>query len=210
MATYLATKQRVASELNGTLTASDSAIANAITTAIAKYEHDTFRFNDATTTVATVAGTASYNMSTAATAITWSRLDTVTLRNSTTIWTLDPADYHWMLAEDDSVTPYRGRPDFYAVFNNQIRLYPTPDAVYTLSLYGTRRLTALSADSDTNGWTTDGEAMIRNAALAELCANYTNEYDRAQIYMGKADEEYRKLRVENERIRNYGPVQGYF
>lgn len=210
MATYLATKQRVASELNGTLAATDTAIASAILTAIAKYEPETFRFNDASTTVATVAGTSSYNMYTGATAITWSRLDPPTVQNSTTIWTLAPVDYDWMVQQDDSVTPYRGRPDCYAVFNNQIRLYPTPDAIYTLTLRGTRRLTALSADGDTNGWTTDGEALIRNAALAELCQNYTQEYDRAQIYLAKAYDEFNKLRVENERIRNNGPVRGYF
>jgi hypothetical protein len=63
---------------------------------------------------------------------------------------------------------YQGQPADYTIYGGQLRIFPIPDAVYTLDLMGLARLgpNPLSADADTNGWMTDGAPIIR--AQAEM------------------------------------------
>ncbi len=66
-------------------------------------------------------------------------------------------------------TQYTGVPVDYAIFGDQLRLAPIPDAAYTITFSGLARLPTLSQDADTNAWMTEGEALIRNQAKVFLC-----------------------------------------
>ena len=66
----------------------------------------------------------------------------------------------------DSGTNNTGIPVEYAIYNQQFRLYPVPDGEYTLELAYQKKLAALSNDTDTNAWMTDGEVLIRQRAKA--------------------------------------------
>jgi len=50
-----------------------------------------------------------------------------------------------------------------------------PDAIYALLDEYVKAADPLSADADTNSWTTDGAAMIRARAKQALKLNYQND-----------------------------------
>jgi hypothetical protein len=52
------------------------------------------------------------------------------------------------------------------LYGRQLRIWPVPDAAYTLDLMGLARLSPnpLSADADTNAWMTDGGSITRAQA----------------------------------------------
>ena len=98
---------------------------------------------------------------------------------------------------DREVSASDGPPTRYAFYANHLRLFPVPDQAYTLvgsyirrfrptSLSGSYcavvtmgggSLTATSTASHNNhldGWTTDGEALIRARARASIEINYLN------------------------------------
>lgn len=61
-----------------------------------------------------------------------------------------------------------GFPEFFAYFAQQVRLYPMPSEVWTITGAWTYRLPTLSADADTNAWMTDAEELIRRRAKINL------------------------------------------
>ncbi len=61
-----------------------------------------------------------------------------------------------------------GEPYNYNVRAEQMRLYPTPDQVYTLTWKGLFEEAALSADGDSNDWTTTAAPLIRAHAMMTL------------------------------------------
>jgi hypothetical protein len=67
------------------------------------------------------------------------------------------------------------RPDYFAYYKQNIRLYPIPDAVYTMTMAYVYKLTALSSGSDSNAWTTDAEELIRCRAKADLYGHLQRE-----------------------------------
>ncbi len=75
-----------------------------------------------------------------------------------------------------------GRPFAFTYTDQQILLYPAPDAVYTMRLYAHYRLPAMSADTDSNAWTTDGERLVRAYAKHLLYLD-TLEDDQAATRM---------------------------
>ncbi len=53
------------------------------------------------------------------------------------------------------------------MYQDRINLFPIPGSTYTLTIHYLKALTALSADSDTNAWLTEGEELIRLHAKAD-------------------------------------------
>ncbi len=79
----------------------------------------------------------------------------------------------WM--DEQSVSPsWQGLPTDYAIVNGtSVRLYPIPNDVYPLIIYGTTRFYPLVNNSDYNCWTNRGEALIRQEAKRLLFLNIT-------------------------------------
>jgi hypothetical protein len=101
-------------------------------------------------------------------------------------YSLNPRTEQYL--SDTSLNPsVQGQPIDYAYYAEAIRLYPIPDGVYPITIEGTHRFTTLSADTDSNVWTTDAADLIRAEALAYLWDNVIKQPDqadrqRAQIY----------------------------
>lgn len=53
-----------------------------------------------------------------------------------------------------------GVPQRYCYYNDQIRLYPVPDAVYTLQFTGIAQVAAPDDDADTSIWTNEAQDLI--------------------------------------------------
>jgi hypothetical protein len=83
---------------------------------------------------------------------------------------------------------FTGQPCEYAIYGQQLRIGPIPDAEYTLELMGLARLSPnpLTADADTNAWMTDGAGIIRGQAKVLIYRDVVRDMEgvalaRAQI-----------------------------
>jgi len=112
-----------------------------------------------------------------------------------------------------SATANSGIPSKYAVYGNTLQLYPAPGGAYTLVASYIRRFlptsvtgsytaviplsgsysltvtTTASHNNRINGWTTDGEALIRHRAKASIRINYLKDpaamQEAAALAMGR-------------------------
>jgi len=88
-----------------------------------------------------------------------------------------------------------------------IRLYPTPNAIFTLTLPGVYDAAALSADSSSNAWTTEAVDLIAAAAKKLLLRDIKGDAAGAAIATGvEADALYR-LRAETVQRLNTGRMR---
>src|SRR6185312_16972823 len=80
-------------------------------------------------------------------------------------------------------TSINGYPQFYAVFNQSLRIFPMAASTgYVSNMYAHVRLTQIAAGgfSTSNGWTNEGSDLIRNAALKRLWGRRFKDYEAAQ------------------------------
>lgn len=91
---------------------------------------------------------------------------------------LDPISFADMESLYDG-NPSEGEPYKYTRYGARVRLYPTPDQIYTLTWSGLFEEATLSASADTNDWMTDGELLIRNTARMTICRDYLRDLEGA-------------------------------
>ena len=104
-----------------------------------------------------------------------------------------------------------GQPYCYSYFNEQMRFYPVPSAVYPIIIGSHEILPGPTADNTTgNRWMMDGERLIRSRAKYELAVNYLNDPDLAARFHPEngitADALY-ELRKEAAKITGTGRVR---
>lgn len=157
-----------------------AAISKAIKTAIANWENTRFAFNENDWTRNTVASTEAYGFPSDLAII-----DDIVITVSGTRYRLKPVHHTW-LNSVSLTTSATGQPGYYAKHNRQFRLYPIPDAVYALKLYGVERFDALVDADDTNAWMTEGEELIRQRAKAIVRIDHLDEPGARQEAMGLA------------------------
>lgn len=149
-----------------------SQIATALQDAQTELEHDVFlpRFLQGEATLATVASTATV------------ALPTDFLREyeqDGPLWYLDASLGEHELVKDDAWflrqsflgsedVPTTGVPRGYALAGANIRLFPTPDAVYSLRLAYYKAEPALSADSIENKWLINAHELLIGMAGKEI------------------------------------------
>lgn len=143
--------------------------------------------------------------STIATATTTANVATVT--TPTTIRIIDrvtiPAFYNDLQCQhvmDTDETAGTGVPAHYAVYGDSVKLWPTPDAVYTLRFYGTSKVAAPTVDADTSIWTNEAAALIAAHAAMTLYRDHGlgNDSD-VQRAIGQVQENVNRLRQESQR-----------
>jgi hypothetical protein len=180
MSDYGTMQARIASELRRN-NISDQ-IKNAIQTAIALAEVNRYYFNEARATTETENTKAYYAVPT-----DFQNMESLTITVNNSKYPLEPRTFQYIDGVDIGVAN-TGIPIWYAVYNQQFRLYPVPDAAYTLTLAYQKKLETLENDGDTNAWMTDGEIMVRQMAKAvvlrdvirgEAAMNEANTYESA-------------------------------
>ena len=190
MATYIETQQRIADEISrDDLTTN---IRQEILSAIEYYKQRRFWWNETTGTTTTVASTNYVSLPS-----DFVDLDIlqITVGSNTTL--LKQETYEAIV--DWDINGQTGQPTSFALYQDRVRLYPTPNDAYTLTFHYVKALTALSADSDTNAWLTDGEELIRLHAKKMLYANKIRNAKAAQDMA--ALEELVLLRLESRNQR---------
>jgi hypothetical protein len=160
MSTFLELKTRIADELNRSdLT---SQIALAITSAIDHYKYKRFWFNEGTTTSTTTASQEYQPLPSSPTVIL--SIDSIHVTDGSQVRKMDEKDFKTIDLWQSETTPQTDVPYWFAQYKDRVRLFPIPDATYTLTWAGIIQLAALSGDADTNGWTTEAEQLIRQRA----------------------------------------------
>lgn len=201
MSTYGELQAQIADELNRTdLT---TQIQRAILSAIRHYRWDRFRFNTAVATTPTVSGEEYYDLPT-----DFVDADMLTLIDGTYRFNLREATWHW-IEREKVTTDYSALPQYWAVYSQSIRLYPTPDDAYTLRIAYVYELPALSASSDANAWTNEAEELIRNRALAYLWRQVIRDeqsLQQAQIAESYEREAYSQLKAALNRQESTGRI----
>jgi hypothetical protein len=161
-------KARIADELaRSDLT---SQIAYAITDAIAAYQAERWWFNESRTTVSfsTVDGQEFYTSSDDADIANIRKMDYAVLYVGNDVRKLEynsPETMEYLSVNGTQ----EGTPWSYGWFDNKIRLYPVPDAVYTIRIAAHVKVAAPASDGEaSNPWMTDAERLIRARAKLEL------------------------------------------
>lgn len=157
-------------------TADNSRVDQAIADAIAFYQPRRFYFNETrTVTFSTVAGTDLYTFNTPTLTGTigaeFYRIDEVLVLVGSTYDDVRRIDYDWLESLADNNTG-RGQPYNYAYINRQMRLYPNPDAIYTVRILGHVKAAAPANDAEAdNVWTNEGFELIRCRAKFNLATH---------------------------------------
>ena len=212
MTTLATMRTRIDNELarGGTLS---SEIDACIREAIDHYKYRRWWFTESTLT-STTSASGEYISAPS----TFLSLDSLRMDNSATgdDYPLRPAAYE-MFEAWQSDTANQGKPLYFVEYKGQYRLYPVPDAVYTLVWSGLVDLGTPSADADTSAWLTTAEGLIRCRARALLQINYLRD-ERAEAQMagllGRGSDRlslteeaaYRSLWRENVRRTTHGRI----
>jgi hypothetical protein len=175
-------------------------IQQAIQAAIRHYEAEPFWFNENTDTRTTTSSTKTYTL-TADTA----EVVAVLATNNGTTYELTPGTHQEMDAFDTSAT--FGQPSEWSIWNQQLRLYPTPDKAYTLTVRYQRRLGTLSATTDTNGWTTHAYDVIEARALWWLHTFKTRNTNAAMAAKAAEMESANRLHASHTRYVSTGRLK---
>lgn len=166
--TFGGIKAAIADDIDDTTDEYAAQIETAVLGAIRYCERFTFYFNEARPqdkTFSTVSGQQWYSSSDLADIATLVRIQRAYFVDTggqiTDLIQLPPEEME-VLSDNTAAT---GQPYGYTYFARQIRLYPIPNAVYTIRLQlGPYRLTALSAGTNTNVWLTEAFDMIKARA----------------------------------------------
>ena len=85
-------------------------------------------------------------------------------------------------------------PRLWAEYDDDIKFYPTPDAVYTLQLVGIADIGVPATDGASNDWTTYGQDLIAARARFVLYRDQFRDIEGASVAQAAADEALRRLR----------------
>jgi hypothetical protein len=177
MSTFGTMADRIADELaRADLT---TQIQKAIKSAVAYYERKPFYFNENQFTLSTSISQEYYGSADNSNIPGLSNIDSVRITVGTTHYTLEKRDFAY-IDEVSSSTNTPGDPTDYTYYRQQLRLYPIPNAARVIVVSGTTRQATLSATTDTNCWTTDGEELIRSRATWYLYKNVIKDREQAE------------------------------
>lgn len=104
----------------------------------------------------------------------------------------------------------RRQPTHYALFSNQYRIFPIPDAVYTLRLWGITSYPELVNATDSNPWIENAFELIREAAKARVFYSMLHDEQKALLAQQAAEMLRRSLRKETQvRMRGRSEIRPY-
>lgn len=193
-ATLAELRNKICSDLNrmtdGDMTAS---VEDEIRVSIKSYEKERFRFLEERATASTVDGEEFVALPS-----NFRDMDSLKITVGTNSYTLTEQSYTTLEAWASSAN--EGQPTDYAIYGEQIRLYPIPNDAYTLTMSYYKELDELTATNSGNAWTNDGQLLIRSTTLQTLYSLQIKDYDAAQAASVTVDRElarHRRITAEN-------------
>jgi hypothetical protein len=208
MATFGDLKSQIANDLRRSNLTSE--IATAVLDAIRDHDTERFWFNEHEIYLLnTVDGTDEYTLAAQAPIQEFIMIDKVRVQVGNTWYTLKEST--WDDMEEAFSSPTSGQPfDWAFAGNDQFRLFPTPNGVYPLKIFGHYRIIPLSADSDSNDWTNAAKNLIRYTALKRLFAYPIRDLQQQQAADAAGMRELEYLRRETERRQRRGEMMPYY
>lgn len=205
MTTLTVMKDRIKREFRNR--AIDTQIAEAISTAIAQYDGERFWWNEGRqTTFPTVQGQEFYTETNMGITRLW-KIDYLNLYvgdNPFTLYVENDPERLERLSMNNTQT---GQPRYYSFYGGQLRLYPGPDAVYTVRLGGVLSQAAPASDDETgNVWMTHAEYLIRMRAKYEILTNVIlDDPEQAQTCAAAVEMELDRLKKRTaQRVQSGG------
>ena len=196
MTTYGIMQDRIANEIARSNLASE--IRDAIQSAIRHYQGERFWFNENAAVFVTSAGQEYYGAAAHADIPNIIEMDAAKATVNGTDVAIAPRDFAHIDAVRASLS-HRGAPTDYVIYNQQIRLYPVPDASYTCTFAYVRLLGTVSQTASTNAWFIEGEELIRSHAKRDLFRHVIRDFDEAAAMREAEIESLVRLRTETER-----------
>ena len=100
-----------------------------------------------------------------------------------------------------------GQPDFYSKqASDGYVVYPIPDQNYTLRCFYLREYDDLSADDDSNDWTTVAQDLIKYQALSYGMNDFRQDVTMADRYEARANQEYQNLLLRTRKENSTGSL----
>ena len=183
-----ALQNAIINDLNRGDTSLSDIILLDIQSAITQYETQRFYFNDGAVASLTLSVTNTYALS------LWVstqggviddiiEIDSIQVTiGATRNYTLIEKPYRYIDDLDQGAPTLMGYPQYFAIWNQSVRVYPKPSAALVLAanMSAHVRFANLNQPTDMNPWTVDGADLIRNATLKRLYARRFRDYDGAQ------------------------------
>lgn len=204
MTTLAVLKARIADELSRSdLT---SQIVYAISDAVKNYQSTRFWFNETRgTTFSTVASQEHYGSAANTNIPNLLLIDQIVITTGTSNTELCKVDDR--VLEEMDTTSTGGLPWAYSYYAQQIRLYPIPDAIYSVRITGVVRIDVPAADGDSNAWMTDGEELIRNRAKSLIYSDVIRNNEMAQISDAREKAALKRLLMETSRRKGVSTIR---
>jgi hypothetical protein len=197
MTNFATMRNRIADELANDGDITTAQINYAIQDTIKQYERKPWWWNQKVASFPTVNAQEYYGAAALADIPDIVQIIAATITSDGITEPLRAVDY--LSIDDEQDGSMVGEPRVFAPFKEEIRLYPLPNGVYTITLSYIYRLTTLSADADSNAWTTDAEELIRQGAKRRIALNYLNSEEIAARVSVLEREAYMELIAENRR-----------
>lgn len=201
-------KDRIADELARSDLSTQS--AQCISDAIAIYQPHRFRFSESrdVCNFNTVIGQEFYTSADNPNIATLFRFDYITITigvSNFRVTRREPEDIE-LLSQSGT---QRGQPQEYCYYNEMLRFYPVPSAVYPMLVAGHFSIDPPTSDSQTgNRWMTTAERLIRCRAKYELSINYSIDFPNlAQIMhpdTGATSDAYDELKAQTNKLTGTG------
>lgn len=203
MADLSALKTRIASEIHrpGALT---TEIANAITSAIAKYRSRRFEVNEQQASFNTIASQEAYDSGDTGFPDDIGQIDSVRVTANGRVTVLEPLTIH-EVQERNSASTTEAEPYGFAWYAQQMSFTPIPGAVYSVSISYQQRKDAPANDGDSSTiWTNQCEALIRACAKRLLFRDVIRNPEQEQAMERAENEALATLMRESAQLQDNG------
>ncbi len=206
MGTFLDIKTRIATDL--TRDDLTSQIANAVLDAVKFYARERFWFNTSRSlTFNTAPAQGDYGLADYSLIPHMVRIYAMFLPQSISVLPLDryEAPDFELLA---NAATGGGQPKAFTYVDQTIRLWPIPNAVFTMRMHAHYKFPPLVNDTDTNAWTDMAEELIRSHAKLLLYTDVLEDPDGATRMAGKIPVLLAALRAESSARESTGIIAG--
>ena len=181
-------------------------VAKAVERAIRHYQSHRFYFSDGAAAFETLPGIDVYSRGDAVALPELLRIDSVVvIENGQTI-PLCKITEGAVEAVDDAASS--GRPVAYSYFDRSLRLWPMPDAAWTVRVTGHLSLPVPALD-EANAWTDEGSSLIAAFAKRHLAENSLNNRALAATQDAVVAREEHRLRARSNVIASTGRIAAH-
>ncbi len=202
MSTFLQMQSKIATRIKRSDLTTE--IKEAINEAIDIYDSKSFYFQETSGSFNTVASQESYGTSDSLPSDI-REIDKVTITlSSTNKPLLCPRTFEYI--RERNIGAATGTPDDYAWYSSKLWFAAIPNSAWAITVYYKKSYTALSADADTNDWTTIAENLILQCAIKIISNDVTKDFELADRMEKRERESFIILKKKSDQLVASGKV----